>query len=166
MTEQPMRKSSNQYDPEWISPPGDTIRDAFEERGWDLDRAAAELDMSRGNVDEMLFGIMKIEPGNAKVLARVLGSTEEFWLERERLYRERLTRAQLGTWAERKDLSNRIIKEIRDNGIRTTPALAEKLKEPEGLVHVAVMVLLERGRLQRVEGGDLIRGFGPWWRVA
>ena len=75
---------------DWISPPGHTIADLLEERNWTQAQLADRLGVSRKHVSELITGKATISEANAIKLARVLGSTVRFWLNREAGYRAAL----------------------------------------------------------------------------
>lgn len=75
---------------DWISPPGHTIADLLEERNWTQAQLADRLGVSRKHVSELITGKATISEANAIRLARVLGSTVGFWLNREAGYRAAL----------------------------------------------------------------------------
>ena len=75
---------------DWISPPGHTIADLLEERNWTQAQLADRLGVSRKHVSELITGKATISETNAIRLARVLGSTVGFWLNREAGYRAAL----------------------------------------------------------------------------
>ncbi len=76
----------------WVSPPGDTIEDLLEERCWSKKELATRLGCTPKHVSELLKGQAPIHAEQAEQLARVLGSTTEFWLAREVQYRAALRR--------------------------------------------------------------------------
>jgi HTH-type transcriptional regulator/antitoxin HigA len=71
----------------WASPPGETIEDLLEERGWSKKELAVRLDCTPKHVSELLKGEAPIHADLAMRLSLVLGSTPEFWLQREADYR-------------------------------------------------------------------------------
>lgn len=71
----------------WISPPGETIEDLLEERGWTKAELASRLGCTPKHVSQLLAGRAPIHAEMATALSRVLGSTPEFWLEREARFR-------------------------------------------------------------------------------
>ena len=73
---------------DWISPPGHTIADLLEERNWTQAQLAERLGVSRKHVSELISGKAAISEAIALELARVLGSTVGFWLNREAGYRK------------------------------------------------------------------------------
>ena len=82
------REDSLKWD--WNSPPGHTIADLLEERNWTQTELAERLGVTRKHVSELLTGKAAISEANAIKLARVLGSTVGFWLNREAGYRAAL----------------------------------------------------------------------------
>ena len=81
--------------PDWASPPGDTIVDLMEERGWTRIELARRLEFSPRHLNQLINGSVSITNDAALRLERVLGSTVNFWLNREANYRERLARLDL-----------------------------------------------------------------------
>ena len=76
--------------PDWASPPGDTIVDLMEERGWTRVVLARRLGFSARHLNQLINGGVSVKNDTALRLERVLGSTVNFWLNREANYRERL----------------------------------------------------------------------------
>ena len=82
------------FSPDWVSPPGDTIRDLMAERDWSQVELARRLGFSPKHLNQLVKGKAPITEDTALRLERVLGSTANFWLNRETKYRERLARLQ------------------------------------------------------------------------
>ncbi|MGB3217701.1 MAG: HigA family addiction module antitoxin [Anaerolineae bacterium] len=80
------------FEPDWLSPPGDTIADVLEERGWSRVEFAQRIGYTPKHVNQLLRGKAPISEDTALRLERVLGSTARFWLQRETEYREALAR--------------------------------------------------------------------------
>lgn len=80
------------YQPNEVSPPGDTLRDLMDER----DLSQAELSRRLGRptqaINEILAGKKEITEDTAIELERVLQVPAHFWLTREAQYREYLAR--------------------------------------------------------------------------
>lgn len=74
---------STSFSPTWASPPGDTIADILEERGWNQAEFARRTGFTRKHINDLVQGRMPITPDAAERLHHVLGSTTEFWLMRE-----------------------------------------------------------------------------------
>ncbi|ATQ42434.1 ImmA/IrrE family metallo-endopeptidase [Caulobacter mirabilis] len=82
--------AAERFSPDWVSPPGDTIRDALACRDLTPDFLCQELGLSRTATDKLLVGDLFIDTELADGLATTLGASRQFWLSREFLYRERL----------------------------------------------------------------------------
>lgn len=80
------------FEPDWLSPPGDTIADALEERGWSRVEFAQRIGYTPKHVNQLLRGKAPISEDTALRLERVLGSTARFWLQREAEYQEAFAR--------------------------------------------------------------------------
>ncbi len=87
-----MINTTNAFDPDWISSPGDTIVDLLEERNWTQAELASRLGASRKFVSQLVSGKASLSESVAIRLARVLGSTVRFWLNREADYRAALAK--------------------------------------------------------------------------
>lgn len=91
------------FTPDWVSPPGDTIADLLEERGWTQVELAQRLDFTTKHISLLINGKAPIAEETALKLERVLGGDIGFWLSREAQYREQLTRRsevqRLASWA-------------------------------------------------------------------
>ena len=80
------------FDPDWVSPPGETIADLLEEWGWTQAEFAKRLGASRKFVSQLISGKVSLSESIAVKLERVLGSTVGFWLNREASYRAGISR--------------------------------------------------------------------------
>ena len=80
----------NSFQPSWVSSPGETILDILEERGWSKKEFSKRIGVAPKNVNKLLRGEVKLTAQLATSLSQVLGSTPEFWLNREALYRTSL----------------------------------------------------------------------------
>lgn len=78
--------------PEWASPPGATISDFLEDQGRSIDDLARELGCPSSYTNRLLEGSIPITQEIASSLSQVLGATSDFWLARERQFRESLSR--------------------------------------------------------------------------
>lgn len=85
-----MTESATRFAPDWASPPGDTIADLLEERGWSQQELAQRLDYSEKHVSQLINGKVPLTEEAAARLASVLGAPVGFWLKREAQYREQL----------------------------------------------------------------------------
>lgn len=84
----------NSFQPDWASPPGDTIRDILRERSLSLTDFAAGVGQTLDEVDALLRGEAMITLALARRLSSLLGASVEFWMGRDYRYRETLARVQ------------------------------------------------------------------------
>lgn len=80
------------FEPDWVSPPGETIQDLVEEHGWTQAELAERLGYSAKHVNLLVNGRVPLSEEAAMRLERVLGSTASFWLTREAKFREHSAR--------------------------------------------------------------------------
>ena len=80
------------FTPDWVSPPGDTILDLLEERGWNQPEFASRTGHTSEEMSLLINGNVALTENAALELERVLqGSPASFWLSREAHYREKLS---------------------------------------------------------------------------
>lgn len=82
------------FQPDWVSPPGDTVLALLEQKQKTLGDVLFELDLSEAQLDEFLCGQYIIDEKFAYVLARVLGGSKTFWMRRDASYRHGLLRME------------------------------------------------------------------------
>jgi len=82
-----MIEKTTTFDPDWVSPPGDTISDLIEERGWTQTELATRIGCTTKHLSLLINGKVPISDDIAIKLATVLGATAEFWLTREAHFR-------------------------------------------------------------------------------
>lgn len=87
-----MTETNTQFEPKWVSPPGDTILDLIEEQGWSQTEFAERSGYTPKHVSLLINGKASITEDTAFRLERVLGGTVDFWLSREAKYREAVAR--------------------------------------------------------------------------
>ncbi|MBF2759531.1 MAG: ImmA/IrrE family metallo-endopeptidase [Ectothiorhodospiraceae bacterium AqS1] len=125
-----MADSNTHTESDWLSPPGDTISDASEERGWARRELADRLGLDERFIDALIEGEVPLSQDIAFRLERVLGSTAAFWMRREALYREGLERKlhaeRLVRWVDWLDFLP--IKQLMDCGAIRKSRVVEKNK--------------------------------------
>jgi len=89
-----MTESATRFEPDWVSPPGDTIADLLEERGWSQEELVQRIGYSPKHVSQLINGKVPLSADAAVRLNSVLGGSIGFWLNREAQYRERLARLE------------------------------------------------------------------------
>ncbi len=89
-----MTEVMNQYQPDRVSPPGDTLLESIEALGMSQAELAERLGRPKKTVNEIIQGKAQITPETALQLENVLGVPAAFWMNREARYREFLAREQ------------------------------------------------------------------------
>ena len=87
-----MTKRQEEFCPNWVSHPGDTIADLIVERGWTQIQLAERLGISTKHLNRLVKGRVELTNDMAIRLTTVFGSTQQFWLQREAQYRQQLAR--------------------------------------------------------------------------
>jgi HTH-type transcriptional regulator/antitoxin HigA len=93
----------NEYIPDVVSPPGETLLEMLEERGMSQADLAERTGRPKKTINEIIKGKATITPATALQLERVLGAPASFWNGREQHYRENLARQ-----AERDSLEGQV----------------------------------------------------------
>jgi len=83
------------FQPDWASPPGDTIADLLEEREVSTAEFAKHMRQTLRYVEELLDGRALITIDTAQKLEAVLGPSAQFWMVRESQYRDDVNRLEL-----------------------------------------------------------------------
>jgi len=84
----------NQYFPDAVSAPGETLEEVLEERGMSQAELAERTGRPKKTINEIVKGKAAITPETALQFERVLGIPAGFWIAREQNYRESLARAK------------------------------------------------------------------------
>jgi plasmid maintenance system antidote protein VapI len=93
--------NTSTFQPNWTSTPGDTIVDILKERNISIDHFANQMESSREYIEKLIVGQNEITEETSKKLAKLLGSSVDFWLRREFQYREdqvRLRQVAEASW--------------------------------------------------------------------
>jgi len=88
--------NSSAFQPQWTSPPGDTIADLLAARRLSKGDLAHCLDTSADFVEDLLQGREAITLGLARRLQDTVGGSAAFWMTRDRQYREDVARLREG----------------------------------------------------------------------
>lgn len=94
-------RSSEDFRPDWVSPPGDSIADLLEERGWNQTSLAERMEYTEKHISLLINGKAALTEDTAFRLEKVTGINAGFWLTREAHYREAVGRVE-----EEKALAN------------------------------------------------------------
>jgi HTH-type transcriptional regulator/antitoxin HigA len=84
----------NQYAPDQVSSPGETLLEVLEARRMSQAELAERTGRPKKTINEIVKGKAAITPETAIQLERVLGIAASFWIAREQNYRESLARAK------------------------------------------------------------------------
>src|SRR2546427_13260997 len=84
----------NQYVPDTVSAPGETLEEVLESRGMSQAELAERTGPPKKTISEIVKGKAAITPETALQFERVLGIPAGFWIAREQSYRESLARAR------------------------------------------------------------------------
>lgn len=76
----------NQYVPDYVSPPGETLQEILEERGISQAELAERTGRPKKTISEIINGKAAITPKTALQLERVLGVSASFWNNREKQF--------------------------------------------------------------------------------
>lgn len=87
-----MTELSAPFAPDRVLPPGETILDIAEERGWAQSELAKRLGYTEKHVSQLINGKVPVTLDAAQRLERVLGSTLGFWLALEANYQKHTAR--------------------------------------------------------------------------
>jgi HTH-type transcriptional regulator/antitoxin HigA len=74
------------FNPDWASKPGDTIIDIMEEKNISQEKFLEMMNLPSIPISGLFDGSTEISPEIAERLSKVLGSTSEFWINREKQY--------------------------------------------------------------------------------
>lgn len=80
-------KFQNQYVPNYVSPPGETLQEILEERGMSQTELAQRIGKPEKTINGIINGRTAITSEIALQFERVLGVSASFWNNRERRYR-------------------------------------------------------------------------------
>jgi plasmid maintenance system antidote protein VapI len=85
---------ANEYEPDVVTPPGETLLETIAISGLTQESLAARTGRTPKLINEIIKGKASITTGTALQFERVLGVPAEFWNNRERKYRESLSRIE------------------------------------------------------------------------
>jgi addiction module HigA family antidote len=91
-----MVEDRNEYRPDLVSPPGETLSEMLEERSMTQADLAARTGRPRKTINEIVKGKAAITPDTALQFEKVFGTPATFWLDRERFYQEHMARRREG----------------------------------------------------------------------
>jgi HTH-type transcriptional regulator / antitoxin HigA len=127
-----IRKIQNQYNPNYASPPGDTLLETLQTIGMSQAELAERTGRPKKTINEIIKGKASLTPDTALQLEKVLGIPASFWNNRESQYREILAKQE-----EQERLENQLdwLKNfpinamVKQNWIKRCPDKVIQLKE-------------------------------------
>lgn len=81
-----------EFQANWISAPGDTMADILRERHLSLADFAKDMERTNEHAQNLLDGCVTLTIEDAQKLGNILGGSTSFWINREKQYRDDLTR--------------------------------------------------------------------------
>lgn len=82
----------NQYNPDTVSPPGETLRESIEHRGIKSDEFAHATRIDESIIEAIFAGKAEITREHAEKFEHILGMAADFWMRRQRDYSDFLNR--------------------------------------------------------------------------
>jgi HTH-type transcriptional regulator/antitoxin HigA len=76
------------FEPDWVSPPGETIKNVLETRDIPIDEFFEVLGVEESNGHQLLSGLIAINKAIALKIESVTDIPAQFWLKRETTYRK------------------------------------------------------------------------------
>jgi Zn-dependent peptidase ImmA (M78 family)/plasmid maintenance system antidote protein VapI len=74
------------FNPDWVSPPGDTIIGLLDEFGFSVEELGRRIGLPRSKTDKLLTGDVSIEDSIAHRLESTFNVSSKFWLSRDEVY--------------------------------------------------------------------------------
>jgi len=89
-----MDKKQNQYQPDFVTPPGETLEEILETIGMSQAELARRMGRPLKTINEIIKGKTSITPETALQFELVLDTPANFWINREQRYQESLARTE------------------------------------------------------------------------
>lgn len=87
-----LKAMTGPFQPDYASPPGDTLRELLEMRGWTQALLSREMGSSLKHVNRVISGKESVSVAFALALEKLDFASAEFWMHREVDYRVHLAR--------------------------------------------------------------------------
>lgn len=88
------RANENEYAPDYVSPPGETLIEVLEMMGMSQAELAERTGRAKKTINEIVKGKAPITPKIALEFENVLGISASFWNNRESRFRECFARSE------------------------------------------------------------------------
>lgn len=84
--------TTNDFQPDWVCPPGATIAQLIHENSWTKEGVSKFIGIDLAAFERLISGKMQIDSSLAVKLSNGIGGTKQFWISRELDYRLNLER--------------------------------------------------------------------------
>lgn len=108
--------SESTFQPNWASPPGDTISDILFEKNISLKEFSNKMGFTTTYTKKIINGNISITYKIAENLESILGASKTFWINRESQYREDIVRAEQNVLEQKEWLSELPLSDMRKFG--------------------------------------------------
>ncbi|MGL4162407.1 helix-turn-helix transcriptional regulator, partial [Escherichia coli] len=78
------------FQPDWVSPPGDTIIDLMDEHGLSGEELSKRIGLSLIRGQQLLEGKIRLNESLACKLEELFNVSTDFWIKREVAYRQQI----------------------------------------------------------------------------
>ncbi|CAI2791391.1 Plasmid maintenance system antidote protein [Serratia grimesii] len=78
------------FQPDWVSPPGDTIIDLMDEHGLSDEELSKNIGLSLTRGQQLLEGKIRLDESLATKLENLFSVSTDFWIKRENAYRQQI----------------------------------------------------------------------------
>ncbi|MDB5132843.1 MAG: family transcriptional regulator [Mucilaginibacter sp.] len=117
-----MLQNLNNFQPNWASPPGETINDILSEQNISITSFASKMESTTDFINDLLKGYITLNQGISYKLEKILGPPSDFWLTRESQYREAVARLKAAedNWLKELPLKDMIGFGWLETGLKNT----------------------------------------------
>jgi HTH-type transcriptional regulator/antitoxin HigA len=161
------------FQPDYISPPGDTLKEVLEAQGLSQADFAVRCGMAEKTISQIINSVAPITVETAEKFELVLGVPATFWNRRELTFREAISRQEAAArmQAEVEWLKELPVKELVDRKLvepsTDKPTLVRRLLEFFGVSSVDAWRTVLSGATVQFRGGeahDRYPGYVAAWR--
>ena len=113
------------FNPDWASPPGDTIKDVLDARRMTISDLAEQTGSTSDAIEKLIEGRSTITIALARRLAQALGCSSDFWMSRDYQYRRQAAklRGAAADWINQLPLSDL----VRFGWLKPPPQAADEV---------------------------------------
>lgn len=82
-TTTPQPQGRNSYEPDQVSPPGETLLEVVTEHGWTIPDFAERIGTTEAEIQVLIDGKTSLKPAIASRIGEATGIPASFWLARQ-----------------------------------------------------------------------------------